>query len=123
MFIEEQGIDPRIEIDGRDETAIHALIRVDDTDIATGRLLPDAHIGRVAVLPAYRGQGHGERVMRVLCQAAQARGDRQVHLAAQDSALNFYLGLGFRPHGPPYLTAGIMHTDMTLDLEQAPWLR
>lgn len=58
----------------------------------------DAHITNIAVLPEYRGQGLGERMMHELMSRAAARGARRVTLevrATNATAQNLYRKLGF----------------------------
>lgn len=119
VFIEEQGIDPAIEIDGRDGRCIHALSEAEGRPIGTARMLPDGHIGRVAVLPAWRGQGIGQALMQTLCAQAVSVGLQSVHLASQESAVAFYRRLGFVAAGDVFIEAGIPHLNMSLKLQ--PW--
>ncbi len=116
VFIEEQQIPETIEIDGRDPNCLHILASRGPVDVGTARLLPDAHVGRVAVLPDYRGQGIGAAIMRAVAEAARTRGDSALHLASQASAVPFYLALGFEPEGPRFMEAGIPHQNMSLKL-------
>lgn len=54
VFIEEQGIAVEHEWDSLDQTSRHLVIVTDyDAPIGTARLTPNAHIGRMAVLPAW----------------------------------------------------------------------
>ena len=118
VFIVEQNVPEELEHDQHDATAVHVLIT--DTDgrgIATGRLLPDGHIGRVAVLAEYRGSGIGRQVMIALHQIARERGHTQIILNSQLSALPFYRRLGYRAEGPEFIEAGIRHRRMRLQLE------
>jgi predicted GNAT family N-acyltransferase len=82
--------------------------------LGTGRLLPDGHIGRMAVLRQARGAGVGSALLRALMQAARARGDREVMLSAQTHALPFYERFGFVAEGEAYDDAGIPHRVMRL---------
>lgn len=116
VFIEEQQIPEAIEIDGRDPDCLHILASLNEVDVGTARLLPDAHVGRVAVLPPYRGQGIGAAIMAAVAEAARVRGDRALHLASQASAVPFYLALGYAPIGPRFMEAGIPHQNMSLPL-------
>ena len=50
VFVEEQGVPREIELDEQDALSIHAVAFDDRQPVATGRLLPDGHIGRRAVL-------------------------------------------------------------------------
>lgn len=116
VFIEEQAVPREEEWDGRDDACLHFLARLGETPIGTARLLPDGHIGRVAVLAEARGRGIGERLMVAAIEAARARGHAQVELAAQVQALVFYERLGFEAFGDTFLDAGIVHRHMRLFL-------
>jgi predicted GNAT family N-acyltransferase len=113
VFVREQGIDPVLEMDDRDASCVHAVVFDESgAPIATGRLLPDDHIGRMAVLASVRGTGVGAQVLDELMRAAAARGGREVHLNAQTSAVGFYLRAGFTRIGPEFEEAGIAHQAM-----------
>ncbi len=117
VFVDEQGIDPAIELDEHDATAVHAVAynRLAQP-VATGRLLyeapGDARIGRMAVERVVRGQRWGRMVLDALVHAARERGDAQVTLHAQRSAEGFYLRAGFEAVGEPFEEAGIPHITM-----------
>lgn len=74
-----------------------------------------AQIGRVAVLPAWRGSGLGVRLMRLLEELALARGYRESMLHAQVQAQAFYERLGYvaDPHAGAFDEDGIPHIRMT----------
>lgn len=112
VFVEEQGVPREIELDEHDALSLHVLVFEQEKAVATGRLLPDGHIGRMAVLKAWRGQGIGGTLLQRLMAAARARGDREVVLAAQVHAVPFYKAHGFVESGAQYLEAGIPHQDM-----------
>ena len=112
VFIQEQSIDPELEFDGLDDRAVHALVYVDGVPVATGRILDDGHIGRIAVLREYRGQGVGEKVVLSLIKKAEEKGCPRVYLGSQTHAANFYLKLGFAPYGSEFMEAGIPHISM-----------
>lgn len=114
VFIEEQQVPQEEEWDGRDDACRHFLALRDGTPLGTARLLPDGHIGRVAVLDAARGLGIGAALMRAAIDAAGRLGHRRVELAAQTHALAFYENLGFTAFGDVYLDAGIPHRNMRL---------
>ena len=116
MFVEEQGVPREIELDEFDERCLHALALEEGRAIGTGRLLPDGHIGRMAVLEGWRGRGVGSRILESLIGAARARGDRQVLLSAQVHAAEFYRQHGFEPMGEIYEEAGIPHRAMRRSL-------
>lgn len=110
VFVLEQNVPVDIELDAHDATSIHA-VAYDSAGlpVGTGRLLPDAHIGRMAVLRENRGQGVGARVLKALVQEARQQNYPAVILSAQTHALGFYEGHGFTPEGVTYLDAGIEH--------------
>ena len=112
VFVEEQGVPLAIELDEMDDKSLHAVAYFGGDPIATGRLLPDGHIGRMAVLKAWRGRGIGGRVLGKLMEAARARGDREIVLSAQIQATAFYRAHGFVEEGGEYMDAGIPHVDM-----------
>ncbi|CAM3450419.1 GNAT family N-acetyltransferase [Halomonas lysinitropha] len=117
VFIEEQQVPQEEEWDGRDADCRHFLALHDGTPLGTARLLPDAHIGRVAVLAEARGLGIGVALMRAAIEAARRDGHARVELAAQTHALAFYEPLGFLAHGDEFLDAGIPHRNMHLVLD------
>ena len=112
VFVDEQRVPAEIELDEHDASCVHALAYSDGKPVGTGRLLPDGHIGRMAVLKAQRGKGIGTALLRALVDAARHRGDREVVLSAQVHAVGFYRAEGFEAEGPVYEEAGIPHQAM-----------
>lgn len=117
VFIEEQRVPQQEEWDGRDPACHHFLALYGGIPLGTARLLPDAHIGRVAVLAEARGLGIGAALMRTAIEAARRDGHAWVELAAQTHALAFYEHLGFEAFGDEFLEAGIAHRNMRLPLD------
>lgn len=121
VFVQEQGIPAELEWDAADASAVHALaVNRLGRAVATGRLLAHepgvSKIGRMAVHPALRGSRIGAAVLDALVDAARGRGDREVILHAQASAVGFYLRRGFQAVGPAFEEAGIPHQAMALRL-------
>ncbi|RYU71277.1 GNAT family N-acetyltransferase [Aliivibrio finisterrensis] len=112
VFIQEQSIDPDIEFDGLDESAVHAIVYSNAQPVGTGRILDDGHIGRIAILKAFRGQGLGSKIVLSLIDEATKRGYPRVYLGSQKHAINFYTKLGFQPYGDEFMEAGIPHLSM-----------
>lgn len=112
VFVVEQGVPVELELDEYDAIAVHALALEGDTVVGTGRLLPDAHIGRMAVRAAHRGRGVGAMLLTALVEAARRRGDPSVALAAQWHARGFYRAHGFQAEGEKFMDAGIEHISM-----------
>ncbi|MYE81282.1 MAG: adenylosuccinate lyase [Gammaproteobacteria bacterium] len=117
VFIEEHGIPRDLEVDGRDEGALHFLASASGRGpIGTGRLLADGQIGRLAVLPEERRGGIGRRLLDAALASARTRGDRAVWLNARLEARGLYERAGFKAVGEPFLEAGLRHIRMELDL-------
>jgi predicted GNAT family N-acyltransferase len=112
VFVEEQGVPLDIELDYQDVLSVHALVFDRERPVATGRLLPDGHIGRMAVLKDWRRRGIGALMLNSLMQRAKERGYTEVALSAQVKAVPFYRAHGFTPEGDEYLEAGIKHQAM-----------
>ncbi|MGY8526847.1 GNAT family N-acetyltransferase [Paracidovorax citrulli] len=113
VFVEEQGVPVELEWDDHDEVCWHAIAHgADGTPVATGRLLPDGHIGRMAVLARARGTGIGALVLEALMEKGEALGYAEFALNAQTHAMGFYRRAGFEPVGEPFEEAGIPHLAM-----------
>ncbi len=113
VFVQEQHVSIEEEMDERDAVCVHAVAyNPDGVAMGTGRLLPDGHIGRMAVRQAHRGRGVGALLLNSLIDEARRRGHLQVALAAQIHAQPFYAAHGFLPEGPIFQDAGIDHVNM-----------
>ena len=112
VFTREQHIDEELDFDGQDHDAVHVLVACQDRYVGTGRMLADGHIGRLAVLKAYRGRGLGAVAVQALVEEAESRGMRRVYLGSQIHAIGFYEKLGFSTYGEPYVEADIEHVYM-----------
>ena len=114
VFVVEQEC-PYPELDGRDlEPGTRQLWIADgDTVLATLRLLRDpsgeSRIGRVATLPAARGAGLGELLMR---RAIELSEQNVIVLDAQAYLVDWYVRFGFEVAGAEYLEDGIAHVPM-----------
>jgi len=117
VFMIEQGVPADLEWDGLDPDCAHALaLSARGEAIGAARLTPDGHIGRMAVLAVWRGQGVGRALLEAMLADARRRGFGQVALNAQTHAQGFYRRFGFAPEGGEFLDAGIPHVRMTLGL-------
>lgn len=113
VFVVEQNIPEEQEWDAFDAVSAHAIAEDrEGVPIGCGRLLPDGHIGRLAVLSDWRGQGVGAGLLSHLVELARARGHARVLLKAQQHAMPFYARFGFAPSGAPFMEAGIPHQEM-----------
>ncbi len=121
VFVREQGVPLELEWDEHDPHCDHALAyAADGSAVGTGRLLPDGHIGRMAVLKEWRAMGVGALLLQALIERARLRRHARVCLNAQTSAAGFYRRYGFEVSGPEFMEAGIPHVPMHRDLATAP---
>lgn len=113
VFVLEQKIPPDMEWDEMDALSLHA-VAYDATRqaVGTGRLLPDGHIGRMAVSQTLRGQGIGGAILAALMEQARQRGDKAVLLHAQTYVEAFYQRFGFVRCGAEFDEVGIPHVPM-----------
>ena len=117
VFIDEQGVPEKMEWDEFDEASVHFLaIAEDGAPIGCARLLPDGHLGRMAVLSAWRGRGVGRALLATALAAARRHGHMKLQLSAQAHAADFYARAGFVAVGGQYEEAGIPHVAMQKDL-------
>lgn len=118
VFVDEQGVPPELEEDAEDPSARHLLVRERShgAPIATARLLPTGHIGRMAVRKAWRRRGVGSAMLRRLVEMARAQGLEEVFLNAQCAAEDFYRRHGFLAEGEIFEDAGIPHRRMSRPL-------
>lgn len=118
VFVQEQQVPQALEHDALDPLCRHVIARdAQGQPIGTGRLTPERKIGRMAVLPPWRGQGVGDALLLALLEQARQQHWPEVSLNAQVSAEAFYARHGFLPHGPRFLEAGIEHQAMRRRLD------
>lgn len=113
VFVQEQNVPAELEMDQMDALCLHAIaFNAAGEAVGTGRLLPDGHIGRMAVRKVARGTGVGGLLLQALMAQAHARGDRVLALSAQTHAAPFYQRHGFVVEGDEFYEAGIAHINM-----------
>ena len=113
VFVVEQHVPEELEWDGIDAACEHAIAEDEaGSPIGVGRLLPDGHIGRMAVLREWRGCGVGGAILERLVALARERGHAVARLNAQTHAMPFYRSHGFVAVGDEFDEAGIPHRAM-----------
>jgi len=113
VFVDEQKVPADMEVDSWDPQSVHAVaFDARGSAVGTGRLLPDGHIGRMAVVATARGSGIGSALLRRLMEEARQRGHHAAALSAQTHAIAFYQRHGYDVDGCEYMDAGIPHVDM-----------
>ncbi|MEP6634779.1 MAG: GNAT family N-acetyltransferase [Luteimonas sp.] len=118
VFVREQNVPIDLEFDAIDPQCLHVIARDGEgRPIGTGRLTPERKIGRMAVLPEWRGRGVGDALLAALTDLAKQRGWRELSLNAQISAYDFYARHGYVPYGERFSEAGIEHQAMRRKLD------
>ena len=118
IFIQEQGVSAELEWDGKDEASLHALVLTPNGDaIGCGRITPDGHIGRVAVLPEWRRKRVASAIMEILIDRARSQQLHHVEINAQVQAIPLYAHFGFVTEGEVFMEANIPHQRMVLRLK------
>jgi predicted GNAT family N-acyltransferase len=101
------------ELDELDKDCVHA-IAYDDAGkaIGTARLMPDGHIGRMAVVKDWRRRGVGGELLAALVGEARQRGLEHVRVMAPVQALEFYRSQGFVADGKIQPIGGALQQPM-----------
>lgn len=114
VFVREQQVPAELEWDGKDADCVHLLAYdMDGKAVGTARMQADGHIGRMAVLADWRGQGIGGALLQMLIERAAAHQLAEVFLHAQTQAAGFYHQHGFIAVGDEFEEAGIPHVRMS----------
>lgn len=118
VFVSEQGVPAELEWDGLDNNCHHALaLTANGVAIGCGRITHNGHIGRIAVLPEWRGQRIGTAILELLVDYARSRHLHQVELNSQVQAILLYKKFGFEAAGDEFMDANIAHRKMILQLK------
>ncbi len=100
----QHGITLRREFDEHDTPGTKYVVLTDDSfPVATCRFFPvsegTAVIGRVVVLPEYRGKGLGRRVVTEAEKWLAELGFNDIIIESRDVAVGFYEKLGYKTEG------------------------
>jgi predicted GNAT family N-acyltransferase len=118
VFIQVQSVPESEEWDEQDETAQHIIAFFNGQAVGTARLSVVAKVGRMAVLPAYRGKGIGSAMLSKLIHYAAKTTKPSLILCSQTHAQGFYQRHGFTARGKEFLDAGIPHIEMQLPIDE-----
>lgn len=112
VFIEEQNVPEILEWDEFDKESLHFLAYYNSKPVGTARLIPDGHIGRMAILKEFRNRKIGKNMLKYILNIAKSKSIIKIELSAQEHAIGFYKKQGFDVISDVYLDAGIPHYDM-----------
>ncbi|MGF1935672.1 MAG: GNAT family N-acetyltransferase [Nostoc sp. ChiQUE02] len=122
VFQDEQGVDPALEFDGKDEISDH-LIAVNVQAVATARIryLDDktAKVERLAVLSTVRGKGIGKKIMENALQVIANKNISEVVIHAQEYVKDLYKKLHFVEEGEIFEEGSIPHVTMRKKFSQS----
>ena len=117
VFVRELGIPAGVEWDGKDDGCRHALaLSLQGDAIGCGRMLPDGHIGHIAVLPQWRKQKVGTAIMEALLDYAQAHDYPQISVDSPLQYVAFYRSRDFVEQGEVFMDRGVQRVKMALKL-------
>lgn len=110
------------DLDGKDQAALHLLLREGETLQAYARVLPagtafpTAGLGRVCTRS--RGRGLGRAVVAAGIRAAREKlGAEEITIEAQSYVRGLYESFGFRQSSEEFLEDGIPHIQMKWKLQ------
>ena len=119
VFVDEQNVPPEIEIDEKDDNAIHIIAEEEGVTVGCARAVlseNSAYIGRIAVKKNLRGRHIGLQICRFVIDYCEEQGCKYIWLNAQVQAQGFYEKLGFKSEGEPFMEAGIEHIKMSMEI-------
>lgn len=118
VFVVEQDC-VYLDVDGKDQRALHVMAYVDDILIAYARCFKPgdyfdkASIGRILVRDNYRKLGYGHKITNAAIKAIQEIYNAEsIKISAQVYLVMFYESHGFKTYGDRYLEDGIPHIAM-----------
>ena len=117
VFIDEQGF--KNEFDETDKTCTHIVLYDNEKPIATCRYFKEGenyHIGRVANIKEYRGQGVGNYIMQIAESEIKNEDGQKIEVSAQVRVSVFYEKLGYKKAGDIYYDEYCEHIRMLKEL-------
>ena len=116
VFQDEQKVDARLDIDGRDKHCPQLIAYLDNAVVGTARIRymdeNTAKIERLAVLSYARGNGIGKSLMQKALEVIRSENIIEVSINAQEYIKGLHEKLGFEQVGDVFLEAGIPHVKM-----------
>lgn len=119
VFVQGQGVPEDLEIDDKEDKAIHFLVKDEQKLVATCRvrIIDDyAKLERMAVKSTYREQGIGSLLIDQVEKFAKKKNVVKMKLHAQTQAQDFYRKNNYQVVSDEFLEAGIKHVKMEKEL-------
>ena len=117
VFVYEWRIPREYEFDQYDTSAFHVLVLDESNqEVATGRVTQQGELGRIAVVPQYRGPEVYQTLFSALLRIAEQQGLQTVTVQCELEGVEYYQQQGFRPVGAVYMDAGIARQKMACTL-------
>ena len=117
VFVKEQNVDPKIEIDGNEASAFHYLAYEKNIPVGAARwrfTLDGVKLERFAVVKNYRGKGVGTAILHAVLEDIDK--SKVIYLHSQLQSISFYEKNGFVKIGNEFEEAGIKHYKMIYKL-------
>lgn len=117
VFVVEQKC-PYPEIDEKDFDATHLFIEINNEIAAYTRIVThdnqeDISFGRVLVIPKYRKEKLGRKIVKAtIDEIEQTYPNKTIRIAGQTYLKDFYQSFGFKIVSEAYLEDGISHVDL-----------
>ena len=116
VFVEEQNVDPALEYDEHEKSALHYLLSVEGMPVATARWRETSKgikLERFATLVPHRNKGLGAILLEDIMDDILPLG-KKIYLHSQLKAIPFYERHGFKKIGEQFSEADIDHFEMIL---------
>lgn len=113
VFVEEQGVDPGLELD-KEEESVHFLALSDNQPCGAARYRKTDNgykLERFAVLKEFRGKRVGQALVAAVLDDIPDQA-QVIYLNAQVDAVGLYAKFGFAIEGEQFEEAGIQHFKM-----------
>lgn len=108
VFVYERHLPHQVEFDQHDSSAIHALIKTpDNTVVATGRIIDNREISRLAVARTHRNLAVYKALFSQLFAQAKQTGANDIVVACTLESVGYHECLGYQKLGNVYMEAGI----------------
>lgn len=118
VFINEQMISEKEELDEFDKTATHIIAYLNKKPVGCARIRSigsKVKLERLAVLQEKRGQGIGKELVLFMVDLVKKKNPEEIMINAQFYLKNYYRQFGFKPRGEVFKEAGINHIEMYLE--------